>query len=398
MTTADLIKGLEAQIAEFSSRIDAALGEWQSASDEQRSAIEDRIKGLEDGIVELRSQIEEKSRESLPGCEPGADEGRSFSLARACRAIMTRDWDAAGFEKEVFDNMRQRAMSSGSDAAGGFIVPDEAIPQVIEKLKANVVAFQLGAREIPATGAPILIPRVGTSVTANWMTGENQTITASDLGLQQIELTPKSLAARTILSNQLMELSNPAADSIIEDDMASQLAIGLDKGILEGSGASGQPLGIINDANVLTEAISATITFTELVGFVDALAVANSLRGRLGWAMHPSTFTQLMLLKSENASAGTPSLDVGRHVVTESAPTSILGYPYATTTSFTTATGADCLVFGNWDDVLVAMWGGLRLRASDTSDDAFSKDQTHIRGIMRVDTALRHPESFCRAT
>ena len=59
---------------------------------------------------------------------------------------------------------------------------------------------------------------------------------------------------------------------------------------------------------------------------------------------------------------------------------------------------ANALLFGNWDDILVAMWGGLRLKASDTSDDAFSKDQTHIRALLRADTALRHPESFVRAS
>lgn len=397
MSSADLIRGFEEQIRQCSKQIDDALQAWQTSSAEERTAIEERIKSLEDTIEELRGQITEKARTTLPGSEPGADGGRRFSLARASWAIVTRDWTNAGYEKEIFDNMRQRAMSSGTDSAGGFIVPEEAIPQVIEKLKAQVVAFQLGAREMPATGAPILIPRIGTSVTANWMTGENQTITASDLGLQQIEMAPKTLAARTILSNQLMELSSPAADSIIEDDMASQLAIGLDKGVIEGSGASGQPLGIINDPNVLTEAISATITWIELSGFPDALANANSLRGRLGWALHPAMFTQIMQIKSENLTAGTASLDVVRRSVDEGAPTSILGYPFATTTSFTATTDANSMVFGNWDDVLVAMWGGLRLRASDTSDDAFSKDQTHIRGIMRADTALRHSESMCVA-
>ena len=346
-------------------------------------------------MVKLTAELEEKKRLTLPGSEPNARTGEAFSMSRACAAISQKDWTNAGFEKEVFDNMRQRAMSSGNDSAGGFIVPDESIPQVIEALKAEVIAFQLGAREIPAVGSPLYIPRIGTSVTAQWMTGENQTITASDLALQQIQMSPKSLAARVILSNQLMELSQPTADSMIESDIVSQLAIGLDKGILEGTGATGQPLGVVTDPNVLTESISSGPTFEQLVGFIDALAQANALKGKLGWAMHPAIFTTLMKLKSTNAAAGTPSLDVSRHIVTEKAPDSILGYSFATSTSFTASSGAGAMVFGNWEDVLVAMWGGLRLRASDLSDDAFSKDQTHIRAIMRADTALRHPESFC---
>ena len=56
------------------------------------------------------------------------------------------------------------------------------------------------------------------------------------------------------------------------------------------------------------------------------------------------------------------------------------------------------MLFGNFDDVMIARWGGMRLLASDTSDDAFSKDQTHIRATMRVDVAVRHAESFTYAS
>tara|TARA_R110002033_G_scaffold34843_1_gene72736 strand:- start:583 stop:900 length:318 start_codon:yes stop_codon:yes gene_type:complete len=77
----------------------------------------------------------------------------------------------------------------------------------------------------------------------------------------------------------------------------------------------------------------------------------------------------------------------------------LLGFKFRTTTSMTAPTtgpvaSTKSVLFGNWDDVMVARWGGLRLLASDTSDDAFSKDQTHIRATMRCDVALRHPESF----
>ena len=398
MSTVEVIKSFEAQVKSVADRIDTELAEWQASSAEERTVIETRLRGLEEVLTAIKAEIAEKERFVLPGSEPSKDGKQKFSLGRAAWGILQKDFSNAGYEKEVFDAMREKEMSSGVDGAGGFIVPDEAIPQVIERLKAQVVAFQLGAREMTATGSPIMIPRIGTSVTAAWMTGENTTITASDLGLEQIAMTPKTLASRVIMSNQLLELSMPTADSIIEGDMVSQLAIGLDQGIIEGSGAVGEPLGIVNDPNVLTEVLTAAqVTFAQLVGFVDALAVANSLRGNLGWAMHPSVFTQIMKMPSENAATPTANLEVTRHPVTESAPDSILGYPFATTTSFSAATGAKSVAFGNWDDVLVAMWGGLRLKASDVADSAFSTDQTHIRGIMRADTVLRHPESFVRS-
>jgi HK97 family phage major capsid protein len=396
LSTQEQIEHLESTITEVGKTMNTTLEEWRAASESERSAIEDRLKGFEQVTSELKEMVDERRRTTLPGSEPTGNPEKDFSFARATHAIRTKNWDGAGVEKEIFDAMRTKAMSSAVDSAGGFVVPEQAVPQVIERLKAAMVTRQLGARTLPATGSPVTIPRVSTSATAYWLSGENSTITASDLGLQEISMTPKSCATRTILSNQLLELSAPAADTIIQDDIVSQLAIALDKAVIEGTGASGQPLGIINDPDILTEAISATVTYEEMVGFVDALAVANSLRGKLGWAMHPSLFTQLMKLKSENNTAGTDNLEVSRHAIDAPAPTSILGYPYATTTSFTAATDANSVVFGNWDDVFIAEWGGIRLAASEHI--GFDKDQTQVRAVLRADVGLRHPESFCVAS
>ena len=64
-------------------------------------------------------------------------------------------------------------------------------------------------------------------------------------------------------------------------------------------------------------------------------------------------------------------------MIAEGYADSILGHPYATTTSLTAvaaASAANSMIFGNWEDLMIARWGGLRLMASNTSDDAFSKD------------------------
>lgn len=394
--TADLVRHLEEMETRVAGLFDQARAEWQSAATEERSAIETRLKALEDVQAGLRADIEEKRRSTLPGSEPTKKD--PFSMRRLVRAIRDSAQGKGSVEQLAPSEFaRCKAMSSAVDSAGGFLIPEEAIPQVIERLKAAMVVYQLGAREMPSVGSPVIIPRLSGSGTAYWIGSEGSSITASDLTLQDISASPKTVAARVILSNQMLEMATPAADRLIEDDIVSELSIAMDKGALEGTGASGQPLGIINEPNVLTEGISATVTFAELVGFVDALAVANALKGKLGWALHPSLFTQIMKLKSENASAGTPSLDVTRHSITESAPTSILGYPYRLTTSFTATTDANSAIFANWDDLLVFTWGGIRLLQSNVTSDAMEKDQTHIRALARMDVGVRHPESFCVA-
>lgn len=389
--TADLVRTLQEVEGRIVGLIEQGRAEWQSAAKEERTKIEADLKALKDAQEAIRADIEEKRRHTLPGSEPTQRE--AFSMRRIVAGLR-----AGNVEKHAPHEFAIcKAMSSAVDSAGGFLIPEEAIPQVIERLKAAMVVYQLGAREMPSVGSPVVIPRLSGSGTAYWIGSEGSSITASDLTLQDISASPKTVAARVILSNQMLEMATPAADRLIEDDIVSELSIAMDKGALEGTGASGQPLGIINEPNVLTEAISATVLFAELVGFVDALAVANALKGKLGWALHPSLFTQIMTLKSENASAGTANLEVTRHAITEGAPTSILGYPYKLTTSFTATTDANSAIFANWDDLLVFTWGGIRLLQSNVTADAVEKDQTHIRALARMDVGVRHPESFCVA-
>tara|TARA_R110000824_G_scaffold174733_1_gene352880 strand:- start:1231 stop:1404 length:174 start_codon:yes stop_codon:yes gene_type:complete len=56
------------------------------------------------------------------------------------------------------------------------------------------------------------------------------------------------------------------------------------------------------------------------------------------------------------------------------------------------------MCFGNWNDLMVARWGGLRLAASTDGDNAFSLDQTHIRATLRADVAVRQAKSFSYAS
>lgn len=248
-----------------------------------------------------------------------------------------------------------------------------------------------------STGVPVTIPKLTSSATGYWVS-ENSTITASDLGFEQINLTPKTVAGRVVLSNLLLETSQPTADSIIEEDLASQLGLAVDLGVLNGSagGGAGEPVGIIQTPGIGTTSTSLDATtaptIVELMNFCDDLANANALRGKLGWAMHPLALSKCRQITEDTSSAYIPVMLTDPKM---GFMDTLLGYPVRTSTQLATpAANSASILFGNFDDVIVCRWGGMRLLASDTSDDAFSKDQTHIRATMRMDVALRHPESF----
>jgi len=384
-------------------QLEGTLEEWREAEVEKRSELEEQIRSLETNIEEVKSNLEEERRAHLPGVAAAseAQEKESFSLGRACRAIAKKDFANAPYEKEVFDNMEQRQMSQGTDAAGGFIVPEEAILSVIEKLKSRVVAYELGARDMAVSGVPVVIPRLSTSATANWVS-ENAEITSANLGFEQMSMTPKTAAARVVLSNLLLETSNPAADRVIEEDMGSQLGIAVDSAALIG-GAAGEPTGVISTTGVTAIASVASggaiNGIDKLIDFEQDLQNADAYGGRLGWAIHPSVLGAIREMVVGDTTAD--HIPLQQQVIAEGYADRILGHSYATTTSLSALSGStatNSIVFGNWEDLLVARWGGLRLMASNTSDDAFSKDQTHIRGTIRVDVGLRHVESFCYAS
>jgi HK97 family phage major capsid protein len=405
MSERNLESALEQHLDTLGTKLEGTIEEWREASVQEREAIEGRIKSIENTMAEMKSNLEEERRAHLPGVAVAsqAQEKEAFSLGRACRAIAKKDFSYAPYEKEVFDNMNEKAMSVGTDTAGGFIVPEEAILSVIEKLKSRVVAYELGARDMAVSGVPVVLPRMSTSATASWVS-ENATIAASDAAFQQLSLTPKTAAGRVVLSNLLLETSNPAADRIIEEDLGSQLGIAVDSAALIGGGA-GQPMGIISTAGVGTVAGVAAGSIVngidKLIDFEQDLQNADAYGGRLGWAIHPSVLGAIREMVVDGAGTSVP---LGQQVVSEGYADSILGHPYATTTSLTAfaaggaASATNSIIFGNWEDLMIARWGGLRLMASNTSDDAFSKDQTHIRGTIRVDVGLRHTESFSFAS
>ena len=67
------------------------------------------------------------------------------------------------------------------------------------------------------------------------------------------------------------------------------------------------------------------------------------------------------------------------------------GYPTRRRTGLT----ANTLVFGNWADVLIGMWGVL-----DVMVDPYAKGASGglvIRVFQDIDVAIRRPESFVKA-
>lgn len=396
----EVSKLAEALVVQIQPLIDETNKELAKGIEERSNAKLEALEGKLNEHIETFEQTKAKveRKYDVPGAESGDDgrrAGEHFNLAKLGLAMRNKNWNLAPFEKEVCDEV-QKTMGVDPDSGIGYIVPEFRSSEIIDKLRAQAVVMQLGAREITSpAGRPIKFPKLKTDATANWI-GENSSITASDLVVGQVTLDPKKLAARSVLSSELVQDSSGAADQLVEQSFVNQLTLGMDLGALNGSGG-GQPIGVISLADNSVDfggGSSAHTWYIYLNDMISELAVDNALMGNIGWAMHPTALSHIM------AAAGGPTgePDVERRLMSAGRPDSLLGYKYAITTQLPAphdTSGDGSIILGNWDDLLIGRFSNLAIRGSDVAGDAFEYDQFQIRGVLRVDCNVAHGESFC---
>lgn len=338
-----------------------------------------------------------RSAGQLPGCEDEKFKGQKFSFVKTLHCITTNDWSSAPLEEAIVKeatrnwNQHSKLFTAGTDASGGFIVPEEYIADIIKLLYAEMVVSAAGARQLPGlTAIPTVIPRMSVGTTAYWIGSEDTAITDSTATLQQLSLSPKTLANMSIVSKLLLQTSTPSVEQMVKEDMASQIGLKLDLAAIKGSGAGGEPTGLTNAASLPTYNASDPATADELLDMVSTLRGNNGLKGKVAWIMSNADFTEIQQTKNIVATNGTTQ--DARQVLFNPINNSVLGYPVYVSTQL-----SDGDVFlGNWDDLIVAQWGPL---AFDTTNAVnFAKAQTHIRTMMFCDVGVRRVNSFVKMT
>ncbi len=283
------------------------------------------------------------------------------------------------------DEILYRDLTAGIFSTGGALVSLKNI-SFIEILRNRTVVFKLGVRRMPGQTQQITIPKQSGSATHYWLSTEATNITESQQVFGQVALTPKTVGAYTEVSRQLLLQSNPAAESIVMSDLASVLGVAVSDGVINGTGASGEPLGVLNTSGIGT--VSGTsLAYAGLIEFQQDVADANAVLNpdTLGYVTTPSVAG---LLKSRQRFTGSDSplwrgsLHTGE----------IEGVPAYSTKQVP----AGSMIYGDWSQVVVAEWGNLAIEVNPFAD--FKAGIIGIRGLWSVDIVVRHAESFSVAT
>lgn len=365
------------------------------------------------------------SKIGLPGFDGTSEaEEKKFDLVRAVSGYLN-GWSGGEEvwpEKKLLDEYQAqlRAMGTTVSSAGGFFVAPTWMSDVIELLRPNTVALQLGMRTVPnLTGGPVTFPKIKGGATAYWV-AEGKTGTKSQMSTGALNLTPRPIMVIVPISEDLIEAAADV-EGVVTEDMGLAMGEAIDRGTMIGGGGDGQPLGIVNAPGVGTTDFSGIViptstdysgaaNFQNVTDLLDDLifqvAARNAYRGRPGFALHPLAVQKLRTVKdhggkpllfsaaSDDPNASDASVGIGKG--------QLWGHPFGMTTQLGYGTNTD-LLFGNWQDLLLGRWGATKILpsmeasdpgATDGSTSAYMQAEVWIRMRAKVDVGLRHGESF----
>lgn len=276
----------------------------------------------------------------------------------------------------------QRDLNTQVDTAGGYMVANDLLAgSFINSLENAMVCKALGAVMLRDLVGDCAIPKKTGGATAYWL-GEGDDITESQPTLGQIVLRPMGIGAYTDLTRKMMLQSSIDAENFVRNELAMRLGIGIDLAALSGTGAAGQPLGILNTTGIGSVTLNAANTpnWGDIVDLETAVAVDNALVGNLGYTANATIQGNM-----KQTDRGT---DTGKFILGAEGPNTLNGHRFLMSNQVT----AKYMIFGNWRDLIIGYWSGVDINV-DTSSLSTSGG-TRIVAMQDVDVAVRHPESF----
>jgi len=360
----------------------------------QRQALEFVLPG--ERSIPLCSQVPLSERE-ISG----------YSIRNAIKAALTGNWSKAGFERSVTMATLQglgdadmasnrlivpaavlaRDLVAGTGSAGGFLVNTE-MRGVLDALRPRLVAARLGAQVITGLRNNVTYARNAGSLTLTWQATEGTpAVETENFNTGQIALTPKTVTGLVEASRVFQLLTLDVGEAMILRELRLGVAAGVDAAAFGGTGASGQPTGLLNTAGIGTFN-GASITYANLLEAQTDVLSANALTegGRVAFTCRPAVASVLAQRQGFNASS--PPCWVG-----PLAEGQLIGCPAITSIFPPAAT----LVAGDFAQMMLAEWGaGLDVRVDPYT--GFLSGRVGLAASLSVDVGVAWPQAFSVAT
>jgi HK97 family phage major capsid protein/HK97 family phage prohead protease len=358
--------------------------------DEARAAVLDKLNIHQEPVTMQAADLGLSEKES-----------RSFSFLRAINYLSNPTdrsaREAAAFEIEASEaaaaklgrqsrgitipqDVLRRDLNVGTATAGGNLVATDLDAGSFIDLLRNASALdQAGATVLTGLTGNVAIPRQSGAATAYWV-AESGSPTESQQTVDQVSLTPKTVAAFTDYSRRLMLQSSIDVENMVRNDLARVLALKIDLAGLYGTGSNSEPLGLKLTTGIGTENFAAAApTFEEVVALESDVATANALLGSPVYLMNAAMRGGLKTTKKDAGS--------GMFIMEGN---EVNGYRGV----LSNQVAAGDLWFGNFADLIIGYFSGLDIMVDPYSNS--TSGTVRVVAMQDVDIAVRHAESFSR--
>ena len=259
-----------------------------------------RYDKMEEDVVNLGKEIDRLERQqqldaqlaqptSSPITEqPGARNQVPEKKGRASMAYQKAFWDSIR-HKNFIDV--QNALSVGTDADGGYLVPDEFEHQLIDKLQEE--NFFRSLATVIHTSGDRKIPVVTGHGEASWME-ENGLYPDSQDTFGQQSIGAYKLGTAIRVSEELLNDSVFDLESYIAGEFARRIGTKEEEAFLIGDGRN-KPTGVFPSAELGVTANGASITFDDVIDLYHSLRIPY--RRKAVWLLNDATIKALRKIK-----------------------------------------------------------------------------------------------------
>lgn len=281
-----------------------------------------------------------------------------------------------------------RDLGTNIPTGGGGLVT-AGVLGLVEAVRPVLALEQLGAQVIEAPAGrdfnlPIWQGALGPS---SWIDEGAAAPVFSGLEVAATTFSAHGCAARLAFSRKLAASSGPAIEPAVIAELGRAVRSELERGFINGTGADGEPLGVLNADGLGSVAIAgATPTASELAEMVEAAGTADADLSRCSWLLNPADLAVLLRTQAASGSEMLVSWAGGSH--------RIQGFRAMASTNIPAGT----YVFGDFSTVRIAYFGPPQLIIDTFSNGKSATGDTEIVLINYADIGLIEPAHIVLGT
>jgi len=327
---------------------------WQRALDDveklsKQIEVEERHARL-NAIAPAAESVAPTQRDDV---DPEAGEYRQAFNAMLRRGVGRLSADQQSVLERGFGEIDTRALSSVTDAAGGYTVPDEFSNRLVETMKAYGGLLGIVDVLTTASGTDLLWPTNDDTANEGAILDENTQISEQDVAFGQGKLKAYTYTSKLIrVPLQLLQDSAIDIEAFLARRIGERIGRAVAGHIATGAGTT-QPVGVANATVGFGVGVTGatgnttTVTYDSLVDLEHS--VDPAYRGSAQYAMNDLTLAAIRKLKdSQNRPLWVPSVAGG-------VPSTINGRPYTIDNKLPApAANAKSILFGDFKTGYIA--------------------------------------------